>query len=185
MTSQPATASFPVSPEETHEVEQFLYREARLLDERRYDEWMALLADDVHYWVPTRRNRGQARTESRADIDRELSGPEELCFFDENKLTLVGRVVRLSTGQAWGENPPSRTRRFVSNVEVERAGADDELRVHSNLLIHRSRRVDDVHWFVAGRDDVLRRSGSSFQLVKRKVVLDTNVLQSPNLSLFL
>lgn len=181
--SEPAAARFPVAFEEAHEAEQFLYREARLLDERRFEEWMALLADDIHYWVPTRQNLGQRRSESRVDVERELSGPEELCFFDENKLTLVGRVIRLTTGQAWGENPPSRTRRFVTNVEVERG--EGELRVHSNLLIHRSRRMDDVHWFVAARDDVLRRSGASFQLARRKVVLDTNVLQSPNLSLFL
>lgn len=183
--SEPATATFPISLEEAHEVEQFLYREARLLDERRYNEWMALLADDLHYWVPTRQNKGQSRSDAHAAVEKELSGPEELAFFDESKLTMVGRVVRLGTGQAWGENPPSRTRRFVTNVEVERGGAVDELLVHSNLLAYRSRRADDVHWFVAGRQDVLRRTRESFQLVKRKVVLDTNVLQSPNLSLFL
>lgn len=183
--SEPATAIAPISLEETHEVQQFLYREARLLDERRHDEWMTLLADDLHYWVPTRQNRAQGRTESRVEIDSELSGPDELSFLDESKLTMVGRVVRLGTGQAWGENPPSRTRRFVANVEVERGDAPDELRVHSNLLVYRSRREDEVHWFAAGRDDVLRRVGGSFQLVKRRVVLDTTVLQSTNLSLFL
>ena len=183
--SEPVTAPFPVSMEEAHEVEQFLYREARLLDERRYNEWMALLADDLHYWVPTRQNKSQGRSDASAAIDDELSGPEELAFFDENKLTMVGRVVRLGTGQAWGENPPSRTRRFVTNVEVERGDAAEVLHVHSNLLVYRSRRADDVHWFVAGREDVLRRTGGSFQLVRRKVVLDTNVLQSPNLSVFL
>jgi 3-phenylpropionate/cinnamic acid dioxygenase small subunit len=183
--SEPATATFPVSLEETHEVEQFLYREARLLDERRYDEWMTLLADDLHYWMPTRQNKGQSRGDAGATVEKELSGPEELAFFDESKLTMVGRVLRLGTGQAWGENPPSRTRRFVTNVEVERSDAADELLVHSNLLAYRSRRADDAHWFVASREDRLRRSGESFQLVERRVVLDANVLQSPNLSLFL
>jgi ethylbenzene dioxygenase beta subunit len=129
--SEPATATFPVSLEETHEVEQFLYREARLLDERRYDEWMALLADDLHYWVPTRRNKVRGRNDARSTVDGE------------------------------------------------------ELVVRSNLLAYRSRRADDVHWFESYRQDVLRRTGGSFQLVERKVVLDTNVFQSPNLSLFL
>lgn len=183
--SEPATAIEPVSLEEAFEVQQFLYREARLLDERRFNDWMALLADDIHYWVPTRQNRGQSRTDGSLDVERELSGPEELAFFDENKLTLVGRVVRLGTGQAWGENPPSRTRRFVTNIEIERGDAADELQVHSNLLLYRSRRAEDEHWFVAGRDDLLRRAAGSFQLARRKVILDSSVLLSPNLSLFL
>src|SRR5262249_7675040 len=105
------------------DVEQFLYREARLLDERRFEEWGELFADDVHYWMPTRANR------LLAEIDGELSREDEVNFLDENKTTLAGRVARLRTGQAWAEDPPSRTQHIVANVQVEEGERPSELRV--------------------------------------------------------
>ncbi len=85
-----------------YDIEQFMLDEADLLDERRYEEWLELMAEDIHYWMPTRSNR-LAR-----ELDREISAPDEAAFFDETKEHLQQRLVRLQTGMAWAEDPPSR-----------------------------------------------------------------------------
>ncbi len=94
------------------EVEEFLYREASLLDERRLDEWLALCTDDIHYWMPIR------RTTTAKEIDNEFTKPGGMAFFDDDKQTLGLRVQRLQVGRAWAEDPPSRTRHTVSNVRI-------------------------------------------------------------------
>src|SRR5216684_3007518 len=93
-------------------IEQFLYYEARLLDDRRIDEWYELLADDLHYFMPTRYNR------LKREADKEFSAPDEAAFFDEDKRSIAMRIRRLNTGMAWAEDPPSRTRHMVSNVVI-------------------------------------------------------------------
>ncbi len=171
----------PVSLEELHAVEQFLYREARMLDDRLYTEWLGLLADDCSYKVPTRETLQAVRNKPPVSIEDELA---EVCYFEDDKLTLLAKVLRLGTGTCWGENPPSRTRRLVSNVEVQRSDAPNELRVYSNLLLHRSRRVDEVSQFVGQRRDVLRQSDKGLLLAKRVVVLDMNICDSSHMGNF-
>src|SRR6266513_1866379 len=105
--------------EVTREVEQFLYREARLLDERRFHEWLALFTDDVHYWMGARANRYPRNSKA-------------LSILDETKETLAGRVARLETGMAWAEDPPSRTRHVISNIEVADGDTASELTAYSN-----------------------------------------------------
>jgi len=172
----------PVSLEEHHAIEQFLYREARLLDERRYTDWLALLADDCTYRVPVRENRAVSRDAPHMPVDDELC---ELLFLEEDKLTLLARVLRLGTGTAWGENPPSRVRHFVTNVESERADAPDTYRVYSNVFVHRTRRADQTDRFVGQRRDLIRRGDKGLLLAERVVVLDTAVLEASNLGVFL
>src|SRR5215813_6370858 len=101
-TKQPATTpgTAPrltplVEPALQHTIEHFLYYEARLLDDRRLDEWYELLADDIHYFMPTRYNR------LKREADREFSGPHEAALFDEDKVSLGQRIRRLHTGMAW------------------------------------------------------------------------------------
>src|SRR5438105_10238824 len=105
------------------EVEQFLYREARLLDERRFREWLELFTDDVRYWMGARSNR-YPRTSKAISIlspnryvEDDKTRDDELSIFDETKETLSGRVARLETGMAWAEDPPSRTRHLSTNIE--------------------------------------------------------------------
>ena len=173
--------STPIGVEELHAVEQFLYREARLLDDRLYTEWLGLLADDCTYRVPTRENIQAVRGQPPVTIDDELA---EVAYFEDDKLTLLAKVLRLGTGTSWGENPPSRTRRLVTNVEVLRGEAPDELLVYSNLLLHRSRRVDEVSQFVGQRRDVLRKTEKGMLLAKRVVVLDMNICDSSHMGNF-
>lgn len=158
------------------QVEQFLYREAELLDGRRFDEWLELFTDDLHYWMPLRYNRdrrGDAREESTAD---------ELSMFDDDKEFLAARIRRLKTGCAWAEDPPSRTRHLVTNVAIEGAGA--ELEVRSNFLIYRNRLEGEVDLYAGMREDLLRRVGDGLKIARRKIILDQNVLLSKNLSIF-
>jgi 3-phenylpropionate/cinnamic acid dioxygenase small subunit len=165
--------------------EQLLYREARLLDERRFADWLALWTDDATYWIPTRTARAASAADPFVPVESELAPAAGVAFMQETKGHLSLRVARLGTARAWGENPPSRTRRFVTNVELEPGDAQGEWRAYSNLLLHRSRRAGDEHWLTAQRRDRLRSEGGALRLAERKIVVDCAVLPSPNLSVFL
>ena len=169
-----------VAPELQHEVEQFLYYEAEVLDERRFDEWLELLADDLHYWMPTRRNR------ARKDMAREFAGAREAAFFDEDKDSMVRRVRRIDSGMAWAEDPPSRTRHMVSNVRVLPTEIPEEFEVRCAYLLYRSRLERDVEIFVGARRDLLRRvdGGVGWQIARRTIILDQATLLAKNLSVF-
>lgn len=169
----------PVTPELQQEIEQFLYHESRILDERRFEEWYALLADDLHYFMPTRYNR------LRRESEREFSGPDEAAFFDEDKPSIARRIRRLNTGMAWAEDPPSRTRHIVSNVVIRDRG-NGEYEVDCYYLLHRSRLEREAETFIGMRHDVLRRASnaSGFQIAKRTIILDQTVLLARNLSFF-
>src|SRR5438132_12056679 len=172
------------------EVEQFLYREARLLDERRFHEWLELLTDDVRYWMAGRTNRYPRRSKAIAipDPDRyvedDMTKENELAIFDEDKQTLSGRVARLDTGLAWAEAPPSRSRHLITNIEVERGEAASEVKVYSNFMVYRSRAETEQDFYVGARRDVLRRVARAWKIAGRKIVLDQNVLTAKNVSIF-
>src|SRR5207248_11728679 len=93
------------------EVEQFLYREARLLDSRRFREWLELFTDDIRYLMVTRSNRYPRHSRAIAILDSDRyreddrGRDDELAVFDESKETLTSRVARLDTGMAWAEDP--------------------------------------------------------------------------------
>ena len=93
-----------------HELMQFYIREAWILDERRFREWLDLFTDDVFYFMPRRLNVHRHETE------RELTQVGDLAIFEDDKTYLTMRVERLETGMAWGEDPPSRTRHIVGNL---------------------------------------------------------------------
>lgn len=172
------------------EVEQFLYREARLLDERRFHEWLTLLTDDVRYWMAGRSNRYPKRSKAIAILDPDryveddLTREDELAILDEDKATLDARVARLDTGMAWAEDPPSRTRHLISNIEVEPGDAEAELNVYSNFIVYRSRAETEQDFYVGARQDVLRRVDGTWKLARRKIILDQNVLTAKNVSIF-
>jgi 3-phenylpropionate/cinnamic acid dioxygenase small subunit len=161
-----------------HEVEQFLYREARLLDERRLWEWLDLLTDDVHYWMPLRSTR------ARGEEDEEFTRPHENSYFDDDKTLLRMRLEKLDTGFSWSEDPPSRTRHLVTNVEITPTAKDGEVQVECCLLVYRSRLGTDEDWWVGKRQDTLRRVDGEWKIVRRHIFLDQAVLRSKNLSIF-
>ena len=120
---------------------------------------------------------------SRYEED-DLSKEDELALMDENKDSLQRRVDRLDTGMAWAEDPPSRTRHFVSNVEVQPGDREGELKVYSNFIMYRTRAETEQDFYVGSREDVLRRVGDDFRIAYRKVTLDQNVLLAKNVSNF-
>ena len=160
------------------EVQRFLYTEAMLLDEGRYRDWLALLAEDVRYLMPTR------PTGPPAPVPEGPPGPAPLAYFDEDRRGLELRVERLETGMGWAEVPPSRTQRLVTNVVVGDARAPASLDVRSGFLLYRTRLDAEVEIFCGHRDDVLRRAGDGFEIARRTVVLAANVLPGKNLSVF-
>jgi 3-phenylpropionate/cinnamic acid dioxygenase small subunit len=166
-------------------VEQFLYREARLLDDRCWDEWLELWAPDARYRVPTRRTPLR-RGGDKFDVEAEIADPDDLWWFDESKDLLALRVAKLGTGKVWAEDPPSRTRRMISNVEVEGEPGEGSLNVRSNLLLHRSRREADVETVVGRRVDVISTTGGlgEMRIASRTVLLDAAVLPVSDLALF-
>ena len=158
-----------------YEVEQFLYAEAALLDARKYREWLGLLADDIHYWMPIR------RTVMQNDLDREFTKPGEMAYFDDNREVLEMRVRKLEAGSAWSEDPPSRSRHFVSNVRVLDV-AGDEVTLEACFHLYRSRlNSEETGWF-GRRTDVLRRRGDGFLLARRHIFLDQTVILATNMS---
>lgn len=158
-------------------VEQFYFAEAALLDAHRYEEWLGLFTDDTHYFVPIR------RTKSRRELADEFTRPGDMALFDENKTFLEGRVKKLMTGRSWSEDPPSRTRRLITNVRVN---ADDgnELTVESNFHLYRTRLKSEEDSWIGSRVDTLRRIDATFQIASRVVHLEQTVLLSRNLTNF-
>lgn len=162
------------------QIEDFLYLEAELLDDRKLREWFDLFTDDMRYWMPIRHNA----FDRPAHVTDELSRPGEGCYFDDDKKSLKIRVERAYANNAWAEMPPSRTRHMISNIRIKK---DDgtEVAVHSNFLVYRTRLETDEDLFVGERRDVLRRESGSFKIARRTIILDQAVLSAKNISIFL
>jgi len=172
------------------EVEQFLYREARMLDERRFHEWLELFTDDVRYWMAGRSSRYPLSRKAITVVgldrrqDAGVAVEDELAILDETKVTLAGRIARLDTGMAWAEDPPSRTRHIITNIEVEPGPAPSELKVYSNFVVYRTRAETEQDFYVGARQDVLRSVDGAWKIAHRKLILDQNVLLAKNVSVF-
>jgi 3-phenylpropionate/cinnamic acid dioxygenase small subunit len=161
-----------------YEIEQWMYAEAELLDDRRYPEWLALLADDLRYLVPLRINR------PRKDLG--TAPAVQSAHMEEDKAGLGVRVKRILTGLAWSEDPPGMSRHLISNVRVRRGGSDTGFRTRSNFLIYVGRLDSEEALFAGERHDVLRRvpDARGFELAERRVMLDRTVLAAINFSVF-
>lgn len=165
-----------VSSQVREEVLELLYREAELVDTGRFEEWLDLLTDDVAYQMPVRltRERGE-----EADTSLEMQ------YFWDDRATLALRVKRLKTDFAWAEDPPSRTRHFISNVRIRPGARADEIEVRSYVLIYRNRGDAAQHDLISGeRHESLRRVNGSWKLARRTFVVDQATLGTKNLAIF-
>lgn len=171
----------------THfEVTQFYYDEAELLDDGRFTDWLELLAEDLHYWMPTRSNR------LRRQQAFSVAAPGEAAFYDETKESLTWRIRRFDSGMAWAEDPPSRTRHLVTNVVVRHAELGNaagtgtgDLVVRSAFLVWRNRLERESNIYAGGRTDLLRREADGRLMVARRtILLDQNILLAKNISTF-
>jgi 3-phenylpropionate/cinnamic acid dioxygenase small subunit len=170
----------PVGSEIYNRITEFLYDEARLLDQIRLMEWTKLLDTDLVYTAPLR--------ETRTLVDQAKSVVRTVQHFHDNYRSIMGRVMRLTaTKSAWAEDPPSRTRRLVTNVFVETTAKEDEFEVASYMLVTRSRFNHDEYDLIScERHDLVRRGADgSFKLARREIILDQAVLGTPNLAIFL
>jgi len=151
------------------EFEELLYYEAWLLDHDRLEEWLALCAEQVHYWAPIRTNIARGR--------EDWSRPLQLMHLDEDKASLTMRVQRIRTGAAHADEPPARVRHLVSNVRVL-DGNDKVATVTSNFIVFKSRRGREESLFVGCREDRWRRIDGTWKLEERLIVLDHDVTEN-------
>jgi len=158
------------------EAEDLLYREARLLDERRLDEWLELFTADGMYWIPI-----------EDDVDPEL---EPAMQYDdaEQRALRVYQILRLPH---YAQMPPSRTVHVVSNVEVEHAPAGDDATVRCSLVVHELRSGDHLQLglgeqrTLAARCEYRLRREEGWRIALKKVMLIDRELPIQNLSFLL
>jgi 3-phenylpropionate/cinnamic acid dioxygenase small subunit len=165
------------------QIEEFLYKEAELLDERCFEEWLELLTEDVRYWVPMRRNV------KFGELDREYTREgQDINWFDEGKDTLTRRVKQILTGVHWAEEPLSRICHLVSNVQLLEATPSmsdpAEVKVKCRFMVYRNRVETETDVLVGKREDLLRKVNGQWKIAQRKVILDQNVLLAKNLTFF-
>lgn len=153
----------------------FLAREAKLLDERRFEEWFAMLDDDIVYHVPIR----------SAQIDYAAETTEGAYRVRDDKALIRVRIDRLLSGYAWAEIPPSRTLRLVGSLLVERPSADI-IAVESALMLYRQRGHEAPGEVIpVRRQDELHVTDNGVRLRKRTALITEVVLTTPNLGVFL
>ncbi len=160
-----------------HEISQFLFQEAALLDDWQFRDWLDVMSEDVLY---TMRTCANAQTRDR----RRSVQPPTTWIFHDDKFQLERRIARLETGMAWAEEPPSRTRHLLTNIQVTQGESDQEFQVRSNYILYRQQKERDETYYVGKREDTIRRveGGLGFEIARRNIVLDQVVLTSHNIS---
>jgi len=180
--------SLDVAPEEQRGLERFYFHEARLLDNRQYRQWLALLSPDIRYLMPARvnvqvnnRERGQ---EDMISVERELEGADSMgCpHREENYIVLALRAERAYKINSWSEHPPARTRRIVGNIELL-ARNGEKRSVLSNFLLYYTRPGNENVIYSGQRRDTLLSQPDGFSLERREVVLDYANIELPTLGL--
>ncbi|GAB1579401.1 3-phenylpropionate/cinnamic acid dioxygenase subunit beta [Bordetella petrii] len=172
----------PASLDLWWEIQDFFYAEADLLDQRRYDDWLALLHPDIEYRMPLARNM------RRDQMSREFTQPGEAAWFDEGLQTLTQRVAQISTGIHWAEEPASRVSHLITNVRVwvDAAQGVQPSRVWaaSRFIVYQNRLQTETALFVGRREDELCREEAGWKIRRRTIYLSQNVLQAKALTTF-
>lgn len=166
------------------EIEEFLYDESNLLDERRFAEWLDTLADDLRYFMPMEYNVKFGEHATRELTRREA----HMSWFNEGKWSLGKRAEQILTGVHWAEEPLSRVCRLVSNVQLTaldtNASGELEVQVSSRFLIYQNRCEYEQYFFVGDRFDRIRRTAQGWRLAAREIRIHQNVLLAKNLTVF-
>ena len=142
------------------EIEQWVYREARLADEGDYDAWEALWTDDGVYWIPANGD----------DIDPAT----QMSILFDNRSRIALRVRQLKHDKRHSQNPKSRLRRIMGNVEILAGDGDGaDLVVGANFIVYESRDRGTTIW--GGRSEYrLRRVDDQWRMAGKKVMLVDN-----------
>lgn len=152
------------------EIEAFLYREAQLADENRYDEWASLWTEDAIYWLPANGD----------DYDPH----QHVSIIYDDRARLQDRVDRLKSGAAWAQEPRSRMRRLISNIQTEPPAPNGDIGVASNFVLGELRRGQQTVYF-ASQVHRLRPSREGLKMAYKKVILVNNNEPIHNLSFIL
>ena len=180
--------SLEVSPEEQRALERFYFHEARLLDNRQYQQWLALISPEIRYTMPSRVNRQidnrERGSEAMISVERELedAASDGCPLREENFILLSLRVERAFKVNSWSENPPARTRRLVGNIEVMAREAS-RVQVISNFHLYYARPDNPSVVYSGQRRDTLLSNADSFLVVEREVVLDYATIELPTVGL--
>lgn len=152
------SAAEQLSDAERREIEDFLYREARLADESRYTEWEALVDDDMYYWIPR--------------VDADPARGRQVSITSDNRSRLANRIKQLNTGVRHAQVPPSPMRRMIANIELSRRGAD-EYTAEYNFSLFEMRVQSTGHMQIwAGRMELhLRRKDDGLRMFYKRVSL--------------
>ncbi len=169
----PAGAARVFADLDTHaSIRHFLEREAELIDDRNYRDWLRLVDENFVYKMPvtfTPDNPAKPHYDPDAFI------------IDETRETLTEHWFRRFEPDmweiAWSESPPVRYRHFVSNVRVRVTEDEDVLDVRSNVLLSAARQSDQPTLLAAERFDLIARAGSDWSLRRRYVILDATVVE--------
>lgn len=175
-----ATVDAPlVDRDLAYAIEQFLYREARLLDGERYEEWLELMAEDIHYWMPGIQARYRADKAAKISLSR-------MAYFDDDLDYLRKRVERARQTTAWAEDPPTRHFHMVTNIEVQPTERPNEWTVHSLVFNLRHRNEAEQLELTARRRDLIRQEATGvLKIARRFIQLQQTVLQAKNINTFL
>ena len=172
-----STKRVPLGSEVYNCLLETLYDEAAALDERRFDDWVAYLEQDLSYTAPLRLTRNGPNKDR--DVVRTMK------HFDENYGSILMRTGRLAKS-AWAEDPPSRTRRFVTNVRVAESETAGEYEVVSYLYVERSRLDNpDNETISAERRDIWRLVDGAYKLASHEIIVDQSTLGMSNFAIFL
>lgn len=158
-------------------IRDFLFEEARVLDEGEPGRWLGMLAPDIRYLMPTRPSL-QRRDRARAAQPR-------MALYDDDLAMLERRVARMVHPTAWSENPATRMVRQVTNVEAFTTDSPDAWRVHSVVTLYRNRNETEQDLVFARRDDLVRRGPDGLRLARREIRIAQNTLLSKNLNAIL
>ncbi|ATW05272.1 aromatic-ring-hydroxylating dioxygenase subunit beta [Sphingorhabdus sp. YGSMI21] len=163
-----------------HEIEQYYYREATLLDDRDHSSWFELLHEDIRYFMPIRTNRIQR--EGALEYTRD----DEYAHFDDTYDMLRGRIRKLQADVGWSENPASRTRHIIGNVVLNSVSDLGILNVSSSFILYRNRLERQVDIFAGYRQDELIPVNEDvhYKIRNRTIYIDQSTILSNNLSIF-
>lgn len=185
-----SNVALQTTPQQQRTLERFYFHEARLLDNRQFQQWLALVSEDISYVMPARTNvlvnNRQRGSEHMISVERELEGVDSMgCpIREETYIHLMVRVERAFKINSWSENPPARTRRIVGNIELmgEEGG---ELSVLSNFHLYYARPGNDNYIYSGQRRDTLLSTNNTYRIKRREVVMDYANIDVPTLGLLL
>ena len=153
----------PATLPDLRAVEQFLFREALLLDEQRWQDWLALYTEDCFYWVPS--------------VMGQKDPVDTVSLFAENRMMMEMRVIRVTHPNAFSQEFPTRMSHVVGGVMLDPAnGADGGIEHRADIVVRSSQHIleyrkEDQRMFGGLVRHWLRRDGDSFKIALKRIDL--------------